>query len=286
MRCWTARLRPVAWLCAVVVFVTALSTAACGPSSSETPEQPFYPASEASFQQEAAAQDSVLAVLRALDVEAMQNAFARLADYAFTRSTRTEQLGEAGRLIAFREQVVRYRRGEGARRVVTLRSDSAGTFRFGWLGALVASRVEGREPHNLARHIVPEDPPYLLPRNRELYVYRLLPDTLLNGRATQVAAVRIRSEGAGEQSIRRARFYIDRADERLVGLSLTRAAGSMLFDEESRVSLHLRPAPDDRGAWVPSVLRVRTRLHLPLSAPKHFRTTSTYSDYRPLLPKQ
>lgn len=273
-------LRLLSLLSAALLLVFSALSAGCGEKPSEA-RQPFYPASEHAFQErvpsaQEASRDSVLALLQSLRAEAIDTAFAQLTTLAFTRRVRTEQL-DGDRVVASRTRVQRYP-GGGAASPTLLRRDSSGTFDFGFLERFVGPGAEQESAVARPPNVVPDDPAYLSPRNREAYTYRLLPDTTLSGRTVQVIDVQARPDAEEKPSIRHARFYVDRVSGRLVAVRLARAKRTLLFDEDSQFFMRLQPGPD--GRWVPHSTRYQTRLHLLLGTPRQFRTAASYTRYR------
>ncbi len=218
-----------------------------------------------------------LAVLDSMQRGAFEGAFERLGRYAFTRRVRTEQLAGQGEVTAFEERVVRYGFSGGERVQEVRRRDSSGTFDFGLVGRFVSAENEPGFPEDLAPHLFPEDPPYLSPRSRALYAYRLRPDTLWADRTTRVVDMVAGAEARQNRPLRRARFYVDAATRQLVGFHLERLSQTLLFDEASRLFLRLEPAPD--SGWVPAEVRAQVQTRFPLSAAQQMRTTSAFTEY-------
>ncbi len=215
-----------------------------------------------------AARDSVLALLRATGQDTLRAAFAHLADAPYTRYVRTEQRDAAARLTAYEERTVRYE----AEASSLLAADTAGTFDFGYLGSFVGSPTDDRTAADLPQQIIPEDPPYLAPRNYEAYAYRLLPDTLLFGRPTRV--IEVQAAPGADLNVRYVRLYRDRPTGELVALSLERRERKLFFREESRLFIQIRPAAD--GGWLPFLTRITTHLRVSPGAPQTLRTVSAY----------
>lgn len=248
--------------CTVFLMTLLAALAGCGqapglPAPLETPA-------------ERAETDSVLARLGSLRKDAFVQAFDALQRHTYRRYSRTEQFDEGDFLVAFVEREVRHA-PDGTARVI--REDSAGAFDFGLFKSFVSTRAPSLDPVDLVPLLFPEEPAYLAPRNREYYRYRLLPDTLLWDRTAHVLDVRARPEAGDGQSIRHARYFIDRASGELIALSMARIDLSMLFREESRFFLQIRPLPS--GGWVPFNTRFETRLKMPFEATRRFRTVGT-----------
>lgn len=248
---------------------------------------PLHGASEAAFRQEAfqkaaGTREAALQALDAMKRGAMQGAFANLQHLAYTRHVRTEQLGAGGQVKAFEERVARHTPGGGLRIV---RSDSSGTFDLGLLGRFTSTEADAPAT-NLARQVLPEEPAFLSERSRYAFRYRLLPDTALAGGPAHVVAVRARPGPDGDkQTVRRARLYLNKDTGQLVAVRLHRVRRSLLFDEDTRQYVRIRPvphraAPDSTG-WVPAETRFQTRLHMPLRPARRFRSSASYDQYRP-----
>lgn len=270
-------------LIVAVLLGSAVLSGCGGPERSATAPDA---APGAAFREAAGTREAALQALDSLQRGALQHAFADLDRYAFTRRVRTEQLSPAGRVTAFEARVARHQAGGGAQ---VLRSDSSGRFDFGWLGHFTSTASEKASPSALAQHVLPDEPAFLTPRNQYAFQYRLLPDTTLGGRTARVVAVRAHPDEGDEQALRSARLYLDRATGQLVAVRLHRAHRSMLFDEDTRLFLRLRPAPgttaprtnaEANAAWVPAETRFRTRFQMPLRSERRFRTTATYSRYQ------
>lgn len=267
----------IRYLFAVAVLLCLVALGGCAEEAPEVPGQPFYPTSANPFQQTPAERDSVVALLQAVDQEPFREAFARLDAKAFTRYTRVEQFDDEDFLVAYEEHVLRHLTREGERTFTVLDTDSAGTFNFGYFSSFVSENVEMQDPPDLTAHLLPEDPPYLSARNREAYVYRLLPDTLMWDHMAQVIEVRARPVEGDGQNIRLVRLYVDRDTDALIGVYMERIDLALLFREESRFYAHVRPfAP---GEWVPYNTRFETIIRVPFRPAQLFRTVSTYYDY-------
>ena len=246
------------------------------------------------FAEASGTREAALETLGAMKRSALRGAFAPLKRLGYTRRVRTEQLtGEGGGVEAFEERVVRYAPGTGgggAARV--LESDSSGAFAFGALGRFASGGSgEAKAPSaKLARRTVPEEFPFLSERNRYAFQYRRLPDTTLASGQARVVAVRARPGVESEnQSIRYARLTIDADTHQLVALRMHRVRRSMLFDEDTRQLIRIRPLPgrsssaarSDSGAtWVPAQTRFETQIDAPLRPARRFRSTASYFQYR------
>lgn len=215
-----------------------------------------------------AAADSAFALLESMQRDAMQQAFPDARQLSYLRLTRTEQLTGGG-VAAYSERVVRLHPDAPP---TTVRIDTGGTFDFGWFSRFVDDQ-ESAAPANPADHMLPEDPAFLTARNREAFAYDVGPDTLWLGRPVRIVTVRARPDAGERQSIRRARLYIDRATQQLVGFRLERRDETWFYDETSRLDVRLRPADD---AWLPLRTDVLTAVRLPFSTARTFHSTSTY----------
>ena len=235
------------------------------------------PAPEA-FQEAAGTRERAIRLLDSLRRGALQEAFANLPNVGYTRQVRTEQLDPAGGVVAWEERLVRHPVGERPR---IQRRDSSGTFDLGMLGRFAEAEAPS-PPTDLAQQILSEEPAFLTERNRYAFQYRLLPDTSLAGGPASVVAVRARPGPDGEQQpLRHTRLYIDKDTRQLVALRLHRVRHSLLFDEETRQYVRLRPltARDDTNTWVPAEMRFETRMDMPLRPSRRFRTTVSFSEY-------
>ncbi len=241
---------------------------ACAPAPAQEPVPP----------QDPAARTAVLALLDTLRTDALQEAFGGLAAHPHLRHLRTEQHAPDGRVLAYRVYTVRHHLD--AAPTVT-RLDSAGAFDFGLFGRFARRTDPATPPVNPVPLILPEDPPYRSPRNQDQFRYRLLPDTVLFGRP--VRRVDITALPGSDQTLRRARLAMDAATGQLVGLHLERTSPSVLFREQSRFDLRIRP--DAGGQWVPDVEQTHTQLALLWQTPRAFQTRVTFPDADPARPR-
>lgn len=253
----------------VAALLSFLTLLGCGPTPDHSPENLDSSA--------LAERDSVLAALDAVDRTAFDHAFETLQRYSFTRHLRTEQLGNDDRVMAFTERVVRFVREGDGHRAVLVEADSGGTFDYGFFNRFVPENAKDVAPVDLAPYLLPEDPPYLMPRHRDAFEYRFLPDTLLWDVTARVIEVRARPETSDEQSFRRVRLYVDRNTGSLIALTVDRTDRALLFREESRYFVHIRPT--QWGDWVPHTTRYLTRIRTPFHAMRQFRTTATYYEF-------
>lgn len=259
---------------AILLVACLVAPLACTEHEFEVPGQTFYPASYNPFQQHPAERDSIFTVLGAVDQAPFRAAFAQLEHHGFTRYTRTEQFDRGDYLVAFQEQVVRHALDGGRRAYLTQSLDSAGTFDYGYFSGFVSENVTSQDPPDLTSYVLPEDPAYLLERNRDAYVFRILPDTLMWDMVARVVEVRARPAEGDGKNIRRVRLYVDRGTNTLIAVYMERIDLAMWFREESRFYVHIRPAAS--GAWVPYNTRFESRISVPFRPTQLFRTVSTY----------
>lgn len=241
------------------------------------PGEPFYPASYNPFQQPAAERDSIFTVLAEIDQRPFRAAFEQLQHHSFTRYTRTEQFDRGDFLVAFQERILRHALDGNRRTYTTLAEDSAGAFDYGYFSGFVSENVTSQDPPDLIPYVLPEDPAYLTERNRDAYLYRILPDTLMWDMVARVIEIRARPAEGDGQNIRRVRLYVDRGTQTLIAAYMERIDLSMWFREESRFYIHVRPAAT--GAWVPYNTRFESRISVPFRPTQLFRTVSTYYSY-------
>jgi hypothetical protein len=228
---------------------------------------------------EVAERDSVLAVLRAADPDALAAAFDRLDALPYTVETTTEQLGPAGEVGARRRVVAEV--SPSAPAPTVLESDSAGAFDWGAFGALAADDAERPLPSdNPAGLLLSEDPPYLSPRGRETFAFRFAPDTLLGDQRVRVLAVDARPGDGDDQLLRHARLYVD-AEGTLVGVHLRRRTESLLFSEASEATILLHPTR--AGTWLPHLTRFDARVAALFTDRRHFRLQRVYTPVVPAL---
>ncbi len=245
-------------------------------SSSDGPAAPFLPSDTIAAAE--TNRDSALAVLTSMDRTAFDSAFAALDAYTTTRQLRTEQLTPDGSVSATQTHTVRYPPAP-AQGTIQAR-DSSGTFRAGGLlSSLASPEKPTARPNNVAPQALSDPPAYVAPRTREAFRYALAPDTGPDGRPVQVVRVQARANGPGrDQGIRFARLTLLRDTHELIALTVVRAERSLLFWEDSRLTVRLRPAPD-APAWLPARVRFRARVDVPFRAPRQFHTVSQYTEY-------
>ena len=241
------------------------------------PGQHFYSVSHNPYLQSTTERDSTYSLLVTANDAVFRTAFSKLSSFNYTYYTRSEQFDNGDYLIAFRERIVRKTTHNGNHSYVTLATDSAGTFDYGYFSHMVSETVNADNTADMVSFLLPKDPEYLSYRNRDAYMYRFLPDTLMWDTVARVVEIRAKPEEGDGQNVRRVRLYIDRGTRNLIGLYMERIDLAMLFREESRFYVHIRPSPT--GDWVPYNTRFETRIRVPFRLPQIFRTVSTYYDY-------
>ncbi|MFT4604193.1 MAG: hypothetical protein ACI9W4_000921 [Rhodothermales bacterium] len=229
---------------------------------------------------EATKVDRVATLLSGVTDTAFRSAFSGIDNYRYTRYTRTEQFDTDDFLVAFRENVYRADWEGGARQINVQQEDSAGTFDFGFFDRFTSSNMSGLDPVDLVQYLLPEDPPYLLGRNREKYEWRFLPDTLLWDTQAKVIEVKARRLKGDGENIRKVRHYVDRTTNELIAMYLERIDLALLFREESQFFVHMRRAAD--GQLVPHNTRFQTHIRTPFETDSKFRTVSTYYELEPI----
>jgi hypothetical protein len=219
-------------------------------------------------------QNAVLSVLESVLLDSLRRsplreAFGQLAAHEYTRFVRTEQFDADGRRVAIAERVTRHAPSNATS---ILQSTIDGTFDNGAFG-----RLADRETSYVAMLpdlVVRELPPYLSPRKREAYRYTLMPDTVLWGIPARVVEVRA---GMPEESVRRARLYVDTGEGHLIAYAVERDERALLYREQSRLFISIRPGPD--GGWVPFTTRFDVRLRIPFHATQRLQTVAAYYNY-------
>lgn len=267
-----------------VAGVLLMSIGWSGAGCTNAPPAADLPGAEAidTLAASTAPRDSVLALLDRMQRTAFDSAFARLDAYAVTRRVRTDQLDTTGAVTASGTRTIAYAPGSGAGTL--RRADSTGTFRRGGLLSGIASPQAPRaRPPNVATQALADQPAYLAPRTQEAYRYALRPASLQDGTPTLVveAKARARRASGADQGIRYARLTLDRASLQLVGLTVVRNSRILLFEEQSRLTLRLRPVDVGPGpaVWLPRRTRMHARVDVPFRPPRQFRTVSVYSGY-------
>jgi hypothetical protein len=222
-------------------------------------------------------QDSIFAFLAMIDQEAFRGSFEYLNEKTFTRYTRSEQFDDNDVLLAFEERVIRHSGPPTGRNYDLVDQDSAGVFDYGYLRPFVSDVEPSRDPMDFARRIVPDDPAYMSARNRDAYVYRSLPDTVMGDVSARVIEIRARPQVGDSQNVRNVRLYVDRNSSRLIAMYLERIDRAMWYREESIFYVHVRMMPDT--SWMPYNTRFETRITVLFRPAQRFRTASTYYGY-------
>lgn len=265
-----------ALLLSIALLGLGLSLGGCA-LSSDAPVSPFLPAD--SIATEETSRDSALAVLTDMERAAFDSAFATLDTHSVSRRLHTEQRSPAGSVSASRTYTVRY--PPAPDRGVIQDRDSTGSFRDGGLlSSLSASGDPTERPQDIAPQALSDPPAYIAPRTREAFRYALHRDTVSDGTPVLVVRAQARDDnGPGrDQGVRFARLTLLPDTRELVALTVVRAERTLLFHEDSRLTVRLRPAPD-ADAWVPALVRSRVHVDVPFRAPRQFHTVSRYDDY-------
>ena len=152
---------------------------------------------------------------------------------------------------------------------------TTGAFDFGLFGRFV-SDAGAADLSSLWDALIPEDPPYLSARSRENFIYNTAPDTLINGFRADVLEIRAIPD-ATEQPTKYARLYYDPQSYVVMALHQEHTSPALVFRESTSLYVQVRPGPD--GRWLPDTTSVSTRIRLPLTKARHFRTTSRFTDY-------
>jgi len=239
----------------------------------------YFPVSLNPYLQSTSERDSTYSLLISANDAVFKTAFSKLKSYNYTYYTRSEQFNNGDYLIAYRERIVKRLGTRGNETYLAVAADSAGKFDYGYFNKMVTETVKAYDPADVISFLLPEDPEYLSHRNRDAYLYRFLPDTLMWDTVARVIEIRAKPEEGDGQNYRRVRLYIDRGTRNLIGLYIERIDLALLFREESRFYVHIRPSPT--GEWVPYNTRFETRIRVPFKMPQVFRTVSTYYDYTP-----
>ena len=242
-----------------VLLLLLLALGACteAPPASPGPDDP-------------AERDSVFALLQSVNTNTFEAAFERLAATPYRVTTRTEQLGADGEVVASRSRTY----SVTPRAAELVAADSSGAFDYGAFDRF-ASETEALPAfaESPAAHVLPAEPAYLDPRGRAAFLFETAGDTLLGDRRVRILTVRARPGEGDDQPLRAARLYLDTAGA-LVGARVERRQGSMLFEEASTRALFLQPAPE---GWLPHRLSVASHIGAPLAAPRRFRLAWSYA---------
>ena len=254
--------------------IAMLGSGGCTPSIGENPDPGTRLA--ALFEQSETERDSVLTVASKASSASFKAAFLELRNYDYTRYSRTDQLDDAGFMVAFRERTVRHEGPVAGRRHMLLSADSSGSYDFGFFRHFVSATVEEQDPEDLTPYLFPDDPAYLSERNFEAYLYRFKQDTLMLNTTASIAEIRARPVDGDGKNIRRVRFYFDQSTGRFIAFELERIDLALFFREESRFFVHLQTASN--GKLIPYNTRFESRITMPFKLPQTFRTVATYSD--------
>jgi len=223
---------------------------------------------------EAAERDSALSVLNSMERTVFDSAFVDLADRSFTRQTRIEQIDPAsGTIRSRRERTIQYDAGAASGTVVAT-ADSGAAFGDNPMDVFGPDTEPEQRPGDLAVSAFPDDPAYLSERTQEAFRYRIRPFTY-EGRRAWIVSIQARPDGQGaDQSVRHAKLTVLRDSRELVAATALRSANVLLFREDSRMSIQLKP---DAGAgWLPAETRFHARIDIPFRDPVEFRAVSSY----------
>jgi hypothetical protein len=92
-----------------------------------------------------------------------------------------------------------------------------------------------------------------------------------------VFEARARPEAGDGLNVRVVRQYVDVDTNKLVGVYLERADLALLFREDSKFYVDLKPGPD--GDFLPYNTRFETRIRMPFRGEYRIRTVSTFSGF-------
>jgi hypothetical protein len=146
--------------------------------------------------------------------------------------------------VTYRELDAQGARLRGWRRTIERRPDSTRSGEETLLGEVLAGQGGALA---LLRYVdpieilLPEDPPYLRPGNRD-YTFRLLPDREMDGRRVRGAQAARRA--GVDEPVMLVRSWIDSVTEDPVSVELVRASSSMLLTDEARVDVTLGRGED------------------------------------------
>ncbi len=129
----------------------------------------------------------------------------------------------------------------------------------------------------LISSLLPEDPPYLEDRYFEDFRYSMMPDTLLLGRVARVIHVAAHPARGRKQPLQEVRYFIDGDLGDVVALSVTHRTQTLFYVESSTYFVQVRQA---QGlGWVPYLVRIATRLKLPLRPAVSLLRTEAFYGY-------
>lgn len=214
--------------------------------------------------------DSVFAYLQQIELATLRRAFATLDSTDYRRSVRTEQLGADGAPVAREDRVIQVIAGDA--RLIS--REMEGAFDFGYLARFVSDSTFKPFRSRLSEYVLPEDPDFLSPRNREDYLYRFAGDTLVDAIPARVVEIRMREDADSEHPIRVVRLGVEDDTHRLVFVELERYDSALWYEERSRSTVSLRE--DREQGWLPVYSRFETALRIPFRGTQRFRTTSRY----------
>ncbi len=226
------------------------------------------------YLQDPTEKDSALVLLASMDTRHIQRAFNALNGLSYTRYQRIDQFNNAGLLSAYKEQIVRI---ESSRPPLIISADSAGNLDYSVLQKLRTVIDPARIQKNINRYIATDRPVFLTGQGQDLFVFRILPDTLMWDHMAQSVEVLARPGVGDLQGLKMIRFFIDRSTRTLIGIAVVQTDLTMFFKEYSTFYLDIRPFQD---RWVPHNARVETFVRIPFADTRHYRTVSTYKDFR------
>ena len=125
--------------------------------------------------------------------------------------------------------------------------------------------------------IIPDDPPYLLPRFIDQYSYHINQDTSYWSRPAKKITIRARQ--GSRQDILSASYVYDNDSNRLLSLRIHNLGRTVFLEESSHYLLELRPIGRE---WVPHRLGMHIRLTLPLGRQQIFARNISFYGYTAL----
>lgn len=136
-------------------------------------------------------------------------------------------------------------------------------------------------PANALSSILSENPDYLNVRTRDRYVFRLTPDTTINGRSHKAVQASLLASFHNELPTRTATYFVDSLDV-LQGLDVERITNSTLFQEDSRTTIWLQKTPNE--VLIPATITTSTLIDTAGRSAKRLVTTQLVTtdqeDYR------
>lgn len=230
------------------------------------------------YLQDPVEKDSALVLLASMDTRYIKQAFDALDGLSYTEYKRIDQFDELGLLSAYLEYITRIT-SPTSRLVIA--SDSAGSFDYGFFQKLRDRSHPARIQKNINRYINPRRPIFLTNRGQDLFVFRILPDTLMWDHMAHAVEILARPGVGDLQGLKMIRFFIDRATRTLIGMTVVQTDLTMFYREYSTYYLDIRPF---RDRWVPHNARVETFVHVPFAHKHHYRTVFTFKDFEPPSP--